>query len=650
MKFSLRTKLIALTTFVVTLTMADVMYFFTIRELHDKSAAVESQMARVARNIASMQLVENQSWNDYQNYIDQLLPLNEDIVYIAVYDDRNWLRAHALNHNWIELRPAPLSARERARIVRQLDQGLIAEESRDDLRTQRVNIQSGEKVLGSVSVGFSLVDINNELRQGVWHNVVMAIIFLAFFSAIAVVLSRKLSRPLERLSQAMTAIAKGSPEQKVKVEGHDEIAQLAKTFNLMVDGLQERKIIETMGREMSASFHLEHLAAVVTKSLGQAVRADRVRLYVRQKGKNGRYQEICNRGDGDPVQLDEAAHTFLCRQAQPFMLESAPEHVKDPLFSVRAAPQDVVLPLLIKREVFGLVVFGRKGSARALENRRSTFASTLAGQAAIALENALLSEELREQEKMKRELEIAHEVQQKLLPDRMPTFGDYQFDGICLPAQEIGGDYFDFFPISKNKLGVVIADVSGKGTSAAFYMAEIKGMMSSLAYIYSSPRKVLCELNRGFCSGADRTVFATVLYGVLEADTRQFTFVRAGHNPLYHIRRHGECRVLTPGGLGVGLEASEVFSRSLQESQVELHNGDTLLLFTDGITESMNHTKAEFGEHRLLDAFRACGALKPEAIRQRILHEVATFTAGADQHDDLTMIVIQNGRQVQKPE
>ncbi len=640
LNFSLRTKLILLTTFIVTATMAYVMYVSTIRELHERGDAVESQMGRIARNIASMQLVENQSWKTYQNYITQLMPINEDIVYIAIYDERNWLRAHTLNPALVELPSNDLPERTRAKIVQRLDKGLVAAESRDDLKTLRVNIQSGDRVLGSVHVGFSLVEINDEQSARLWRNLGMALVLMCFFNVIAVALSRRLSRPLERLSGAMNAIAKGDPERKVAVEGKDEIAQLARNFNQMVEGLRERKLIEQMGREMSAAFELGQVAEIVRSSLAKAIRAPHVQLYVRSNRETGTFYEITDSTQPSRVALDKGSIDFVRKDVNGFSIEKAPGSIQDALVGVEASASDIVLPMLVKKRLFGFVVFGREGNPGDVDERKSVFAATLAGQAAIALENALLSNEVRKKEKLQRELDIAHEVQQKLLPETMPRLDGFQFDAICLPAHDIGGDYFDFFAIDTHKLGVVVADVSGKGTSAAFYMAELKGMMSSLAFLHESPKKVLCEVNRQLHSNADRTVFATILYGVLDSKKRTFTFVRAGHDPLLHIREGGKCLAITPSGIGVGLESGKLFRGSLQEHQVRIKKGEALLLYTDGITESMNGAREEFGEARLLATIAQNGCREPRAMRDYVLQALSAFSDGARQHDDLTMVAI----------
>jgi len=247
-KFSLRAKFIFLSTILVTLIIITVTYLFTIRELHSKRLSAESQIQRIAENVATMQLLDRQDWTVYQNYISRLIDFNKDIVYIAIYDDRLTLRAHSLNSELIEMQSARLNRRQEAQIVKRLDEGAIADESRADLRTQRVNIQMGDRILGSVHVGFSLIKINNELREAIFLIIGLAAFFFMVFTAVSVFISGRLTGPLERLSNAMTAVANGNLDQVIEIETGDEIGQLSKNFNEMVGGLKERKIIESLAR------------------------------------------------------------------------------------------------------------------------------------------------------------------------------------------------------------------------------------------------------------------------------------------------------------------------------------------------------------------------------------------------------------------
>jgi serine phosphatase RsbU (regulator of sigma subunit)/HAMP domain-containing protein len=623
--------------------MASVTYFFSLRQLNDQRAAVESQMVRFARNIATMQLVDRQNWRGYQNYITQLLAFNDDIIYIAIYDDRNSLRAHALNSDLIEIEESSsLTRRQEAEIVTRLDEGQIANESREDLRTQEVNIRSGDRILGSVRVGFSLIELNNAVKARILRNTGVALLFIVVSSVLSLYMGGRLTGPLRRLSDAMEAIARGSLDQKVRVENRDEIGQLAQRFNEMVEGLRERNIIEKLGQEISKTFQLDELIGLVRDRLSTAIDADQARIFLAQ-GKDKKDLIELTPGNNHPISkvpLDSEMRSFFSTHQDGFIAEEAPESTQERFTAFDIQPRDLLIPMLAKDELFGLLVFNMNRSAASKGAKQRQFASTLATQATIALENALLYDDLREQARLKRELEIAREVQHRLLPSEMPRASGFQFDGICYSAQEVGGDYFDFLPIGDDKLGIVVADVSGKGTSASFYMAEIKGMMVSLASTDTPPKELISTLNAQLYESLDRKIFATMIYGVLNVPTREFRFVRAGHNSLLHIGADRSCELFTPAGIGLGLDPGKIFDETLKESEISLKNGDSLLLFTDGLTESMNRRKEEFGEDRLIELVRRDGHSEPVPLRKRIFEEIKAHANGAEQHDDLTMVVV----------
>jgi serine phosphatase RsbU (regulator of sigma subunit) len=209
----------------------------------------------------------------------------------------------------------------------------------------------------------------------------------------------------------------------------------------------------------------------------------------------------------------------------------------------------------------------------------------------------------------------------------------------------VGGDYYDFFRLGDDRLGVLIADVSGKGTSAALYMAELKGLVLSLSQIYQSPRQLLLEVNRIISENLDTRSFITMTYAVLDLAAATMTFARAGHTPLLFFRGSGTrgTEVLTPNGLVVGLRipgAMEKFADLLEEQCVELEKGDVIVLYTDGITEAMNGESDLFGDARLGRIIAEHGHLDTADLRERILREIEAFVGSADQHDDMTMILI----------
>jgi sigma-B regulation protein RsbU (phosphoserine phosphatase) len=250
-----------------------------------------------------------------------------------------------------------------------------------------------------------------------------------------------------------------------------------------------------------------------------------------------------------------------------------------------------------------------------------------------------------EKKRLEEELRIARQIQMSLLPRGPLEFGGLGITALCVPAREVGGDYYDFFPLSSRRLGVLIADVSGKGTSAALYMAELKGLVLSLSQIYQSPRQLLIEVNRIISDNLDTRSFITMTYAVLDLDEATMTFARAGHTPVVFLQASGAggAQSLVPSGLVVGLRipgAQEKFMELLEEQRIDLRKGDVIALYTDGITEAMNARSDLFGDARLSRLVAEHGQLEAADLRERILREIEAFVGQADQHDDMTMILI----------
>jgi sigma-B regulation protein RsbU (phosphoserine phosphatase) len=252
-----------------------------------------------------------------------------------------------------------------------------------------------------------------------------------------------------------------------------------------------------------------------------------------------------------------------------------------------------------------------------------------------------------DKKRLEEELRIARQIQMSLLPRGPLDVPGLAVSGLCVPAREVGGDYYDFFKLPGDLLGVLIADVSGKGTSAALYMAELKGLVLSLSQIYLSPRQLLVEVNRIISDNLDTRSFITMTYAVIDLTAARMTYARAGHTPLIYMRSGGgpeePVKVLVPSGMVVGLRipgAHEKFMDLLEEESIDLMNGDVIVLYTDGISEAMNADADLFGDSRLSRIVEEHGHLDSSELRERILREIEAFVGAADQHDDMTMILM----------
>jgi serine phosphatase RsbU (regulator of sigma subunit) len=250
-----------------------------------------------------------------------------------------------------------------------------------------------------------------------------------------------------------------------------------------------------------------------------------------------------------------------------------------------------------------------------------------------------------EKERLEQELKIARSIQMSLLPRPLLMAG-LSLSGHCEPAREVGGDYYDFLPLEDERLGILIADVAGKGTSAALYMAELKGLMLSLSRHHVSPRTLLIEANRIISKHLDSRSFITMTYAVVDLRARTITFARAGHCPMIYVPGPDALsripQVLTPEGMVLGLQfdLGDTFDRLLEEVTLPLGRGDLFVLYTDGISEAMNEQGDCFGDQRLVDLAGCNDDLKSDDLSERILSDVHTFAGDAAQHDDMTMVLI----------
>jgi phosphoserine phosphatase RsbU/P len=258
--------------------------------------------------------------------------------------------------------------------------------------------------------------------------------------------------------------------------------------------------------------------------------------------------------------------------------------------------------------------------------------------AAVALENAKLIEESIEKERLEKEFDVARDIQRKILPSTIPTSDQLQISALFVPAFEVGGDYYDFFELENDRLGFVVADVSGKGISAAFIMAEVKGIFESLSKIIFNPKDLLINVNSILKVSLDKKNFVTAIYGVINKKTGVMNFARAGHTPL-HICSSEKIERLQPAGIGLGLDYSIGFTSSIKEMEIQLKNNDIVICYSDGIPEAKNKMEEDFGYDRLDSLLVKNCNESLDKISNNIMKELTVFSQSHSQHDDITLVI-----------
>ncbi len=298
-------------------------------------------------------------------------------------------------------------------------------------------------------------------------------------------------------------------------------------------------------------------------------------------------------------------------------------------------------PIISANGIFVGILYAAKKISFGFNPDDLNMLEAYANQAAIAMENAILVKSSLEKERMEQELQIARKVQLKLLPQNMPQLKNLEFDATMITAYEVGGDYYDFFSQKSNSTGLVIGDVSGKGTSAAFYMAETKGIVQSLANIYTSPKEILISTNNILYNSLERNSFISLIVASINTKKKELIFARAGHSPVvYFEAKSANVSLLEPAGLAVGLDNGNHFNKILEERILKYNKKDVFIFYTDGLTEARNKDNEEFGEDRLRDIVQKNGHLTAEQLKEKILDNIFEFLDGTKLQDDLTMIIL----------
>jgi len=230
------------------------------------------------------------------------------------------------------------------------------------------------------------------------------------------------------------------------------------------------------------------------------------------------------------------------------------------------------------------------------------------------------------QERVRRELEIAHQVQSFFLPRAMPDIAGLDIAGMCLSANEVGGDYYDFIELEDGRMAFILGDVSGKGIQAAFFMTLVKGIVQTLTRLNLSPADIMRRLNTLFCQNAPPGTFISVVYGEIDPGTGSFTFARAGHNPVIWYRAgQKKSEALRPKGMAIGFTSGDAFNSSIEEQTITLETGDALVFYTDGFSEAMNRARVLYGDDRLVEKVTQIGGRSSAAILRLMTEDVHHF-------------------------
>ncbi len=305
-------------------------------------------------------------------------------------------------------------------------------------------------------------------------------------------------------------------------------------------------------------------------------------------------------------------------------------------FAVEAEVQ-LIVPMRSHNDIRGYLLVGGKLNRQPLTEEDENFLEALASIVLAALENARLFKEELARKSLEEELNLAFTIQQNLLPKTLPAYPTFDIGAMNIPSKHIGGDYYDVIPLSEDELLLVIADVSGKGAPAALLMANTQAALRALAPLRLTLPEMTARINDLLYANTSLDKFVTFFCGRLHVPTQQLIYTNAGHNPPILLRRDGTPELLTEGGIILGIMESMI---PYQEASVAIECGDVLLMFTDGVSEALDKDRNEFTDARLEQALATHRDQPASILLSNILLDVQTHAYGAEQSDDITMLVV----------
>jgi phosphoserine phosphatase RsbU/P len=301
----------------------------------------------------------------------------------------------------------------------------------------------------------------------------------------------------------------------------------------------------------------------------------------------------------------------------------------------------IVGALAYRRKILGVLALANGPMSTPFSQKDLTVFKTIAEQSAFALYNEVIYLEAGEKKRLDHDLEIAREIQAILLPSRPPSVIGYELSGINVPARQVSGDYYDYIRVDDRRVGVAIADVSGKGVPASLIMAMCRSVIRSEAVGKTSAAEVLRRVNQQLYPDIKEDMFISMAYLIIDSASSNVTLARAGHDaPLFYRAVNQSVDKLTPKGMALGIDSGEVFNRVIADFSFELAVDDCLLLYTDGATEALDEEGMEFGLPRLMRALQSSAAKGATGIVKRLTEEVKNFAGNFPQHDDITLIAI----------
>jgi len=405
--------------------------------------------------------------------------------------------------------------------------------------------------------------------------------------------------------------------------------------------LEELSTLNDLARVISSTMDLDAIIDKVVHRSIRAVHAQQGMITLIDENNPEVMRTLIRTNDSKSDQkqyhLNQNILGWMIKNNQPLMSN---DFLNDKRFSGLKVEGDfkslLCVPLIVKNRLIGILAAINKKDVNLFSEYDQRLLSIIGMQSAQILENARLYEQEKSLHSIKEEIRLAAKIQFELLPKKFPDVPGYEIVGKSVPAQLVGGDYFDFIPIDEKRIALALGDVSGKGLPASLLMANLQATLRSLTLVSGSVCECICRSNKLLFHSTSSEKFVTLFYGVLDFEKHQFHYCNAGHNPPMFFSDSDESLTLNTGG--IVLSMMEKFD--FLEETVCFKTGDVLVIYSDGISEALNKDKEEFGEENIENIVKLNRRLTANELIEKIFHSVTLHMDGVDAWDDMTLLVV----------
>lgn len=424
---------------------------------------------------------------------------------------------------------------------------------------------------------------------------------------------------------------------------NSEITQLKKELERLKSAVEELTVLNDLAIAASSSLEVDQMLDIIVQKSIKAVKAEQGKIMLVTEEKGSPLQTLIRQDNfsGRSTSYNVGTHItgWVLKNQKTLLIDNlatdnrflTSEEEKKEIRSV------LCVPMWLRAKIVGVLMVTNKKSGETFTENDSRLLSIIAAQSGQLIRNSQLQEEAIEKKRMEQELTFARNIQMSLVPAKDPKSDRYEIASYFNPADEVGGDYFDYFFLDKNQIAIVQADVSGHGVSAAMIMTMVKGILSSVTHKFTTADEALLEVNSTLSKIAPQEMFVTMIFMVLDLEKKILKLSNAGHNPpLLYSCKSKSFDWIEIQGCALNLTESPAY----QIRGISINSNDIILLYTDGVTETINIQSELYGKDRLAQALKKGVDDSPAEIINHIRNDLNTFSNNSSQTDDIALIAI----------